>query len=1382
MSSAGDAVTFDKKVHPFFSGPSSENAIQNGSIATLVTPDPSCSPASERAHEMPGLGGGAPAGDMSREAKRRKLDGSSGHGIQSPSATQPPAIPEQPPFLGLDDIPLQTAPTAVPATEISAPKKLLSFNPKTGTIGSPPKPKAQLNTEDSVPKKRGRPRKNLIVRIRKIDSIIKGAVRVSGRVDTNIATSNTSPVSAKEAPSKNTSSATAKPSSSKSTHPFFLGKPQATTAPVVEAPSALPPKQKRQSIFTSTPCSPKKPKQPAPQFNSSTFGTKSGLLKFPGAQHPAFPWKGICHIRDLDDMTSSRQRRESSRDIPSAAMRKAKGQHTAITDDESLMTYALSQLDIDSLASDVRYQNEQDFKPPPKLLRVPSRHFESGRKLQSRIAGELRTISKKPSQQHPAIRAAYDRICTESSAFDRSTCESMAWTTKYAPMTTNAVLQSGQEAQILRDWLHALIVQSVDTGSAEVAASRAKDAPKPVRKKRRRHKLDNFIVSDSDEFGVMEAGSDDEVNWAADNGKGEARKTVSRPIIAGPRLSNTILLSGPHGCGKTAAVFAVAKELDFEIFELNPGSRRSGKDILDRVGDMTRNHLVQHNQIEETPAVDVEDEVARDLKSGKQGTMTNFFKSKTTKTSQSSSASTTKLSLTKIESQPEIRRPAKSQKQSLILLEEVDILYDEDKQFWTTVIGMIVQSRRPFVMTCTHELSLPIQGLNLHGILRFTAPPKELAVDLLLLIAANEGHSLQRPAVEALYETRRHDLRATITELNYWCQIGVGDPQGGFNWFFPRWPKGVDKDEHGDTIRVVSGDTYQRGMGWVTRDVAETETLDHTTDEQLQHDVWSEWGLDISHTEDSFSSWAHSSSTTSSSAHARLENLGAADAFMAALSDADLCSYRAFATEDDVFLDTTLPPVPSKAKDDNVFGRRFLEADARTDGSLLSRDAFVTISQLAQSILPRAQASVDVNVLSPEARAVNLIQKSFIEPRAKPVTREDYSVAFDSLAVSEKVMAGGFLDPSIFDRTMRLITLDVAPFVRSIVAYDERLRQERLLRSNILSEGGKPKKKMRTTRSALSALEGGVRASTRREKYFTVDINTHLVMRTGGTGWDELASDTGCPGASQGTGSTCPAQTQHTIRVLLCGMSTHATGNGGAAGLGREAIGEYFGLSKHEAAPGHGVDPEFPYSRQCLVGTAVGDGVGGAPRQVAVTLLFSEPMIVEDLFGSAASDGTFDAQLESTDALVLTVSLSDPLGFQSLTGIDNTVLHRADTRNSGLRKILLALTPKQEYPAQRQERHQMSQEEAQRLAESLGCQLLMLPAGEMEQTARLLEDVAGNIIAARARLAVSPRRVTAGVTGGSEPSTKEAAIQQDAQIGHDGLKNGEWVRRIFGRD
>jgi hypothetical protein len=88
-----------------------------------------------------------------------------------------------------------------------------------------------------------------------------------------------------------------------------------------------------------------------------------------------------------------------------------------------------------------------------------------------------------------------------------------------------------------------------------------------------------------------------------------------------------------------------------------------------------------------------------------------------------------------------------------------------------------------------------------------------------------------------------------------------------------------------------------------------------------------------------------------------------------------------------------------------------------------------------------------------------------------------------------------------------MITVEVAPYVRAIIAYDYHLMQDRVRRSGLLGEGGRPGKRMRNTRSALSAMEGGSRSTTRRENYFAADVNTHLVLRTAGDGWEAAVAE-----------------------------------------------------------------------------------------------------------------------------------------------------------------------------------------------------------------------------------------------------------------------------------
>lgn len=144
-----------------------------------------------------------------------------------------------------------------------------------------------------------------------------------------------------------------------------------------------------------------------------------------------------------------------------------------------------------------------------------------------------------------------------------------------------------------------------------------------------------------------------------------------------------------------------------------------------------------------------------------------------------------------------------------------------------------------------------------------------------------------------------------------------------------------------------------------------------------------------------------------------------------------------------------------------------------------------------------------------ETQVIDHIRHSLSSPvpGSWTINRLDFALAFDPLAASDcaPLQPTSYLDPSVFDRNMKLLVLDLAPIVRTIISYEADLQKQRLKLSRLISEGGggaaKGSKRMRTTRAALSALEGGSRSTIRGEKWFKAAINPILVARTAGTGW-----------------------------------------------------------------------------------------------------------------------------------------------------------------------------------------------------------------------------------------------------------------------------------------
>ena len=205
-----------------------------------------------------------------------------------------------------------------------------------------------------------------------------------------------------------------------------------------------------------------------------------------------------------------------------------------------------------------------------------------------------------------------------------------------------------------------------------------------------------------------------------------------------------------------------------------------------------------------------------------------------------------------------------------------------------------------------------------------------------------------------------------------------------------------------------------------------------------------------------------------------------------------------------------LPPVPTKIRDDFAIGRQLLEAAPATDYTLTA--ANIAISLISRAHHCRESDHGGLHMLPRldsvrEKTAIARVQSSF--SRTREISRHDFSLAFDPIAASEKapLLGSASLEPSVLDRTMAVVVLDVAPFVRGIVAYDHQLMLERVRRSNRLSEGGRPGKRMRNTRSAFSALEGGARSTTRRGNYFSATLNAHIVQGTGGAWGDAVREE-----------------------------------------------------------------------------------------------------------------------------------------------------------------------------------------------------------------------------------------------------------------------------------
>lgn len=915
----------------------------------------------------------------------------------------------------------------------------------------------------------------------------------------------------------------------KPTHPFFLG----STARVQETRIPAPhdtrndKAEERQRTNILRISSPSKASLLS-RSSGTTWADVTGSFRKPsrppGALEAVWPPRGMTRIQPQQTCGDEAWKYWQHSDI-ATTQRKLKNVSVSIAEsDDVLETYR-------NMVWSLRSQKSNTVDST--TLRKPQRKVMSGAELQLLVAKNVscslpgalaqgETSEDEPTSSQPhlspnnipmhrGLQHLFGKIPESLTAFDNFECDSVDWVHKYAPKLAEDVLQQGSEAFILKDWLKSLTISAVEgvkglKRSRDLSAtSRTAGILVKKRRKKRAEALDGFVVSSDEEAGQMNEIAVVGELEPAFCGQTSLKRSVVREANLSQKLGdsekvdNAVVISGPHGCGKTAAVYAVANELGFEIFEINAGSRRSGKDLLDKIGDMIRNHLVNHDQDAENKnlvegaedALRLANSVKQEIEAGRQGTMQSFFQPKNSPPKKSRGRPKKKEDVQKAEVKQILRKP-KDQKQSVILLEEVDVLFEDDKQFWATTLEVIKRSKRPLIMTCTDESLLPLEDLQLFAILRFLPPPEPLATDYLLLLACNEGHLLSREAVSSLYEAKHNDLRACIAELDFFCQMAIGDTQGGLGWFLIQDTSLQVEGQDKKVLRVVSEGSYPMGIGWLSKD-HDASGIDNTLEDDIEvlSELWHGWSLDLATLRDfiDLNSFRIPSQPSKERTLADLEAIGNA---YDALSVADIFSPMGIRQDHSTPLDATQPELSERSRANYIDGLTLVQANPFVDQTGMSTSLALSLRALARRLMPRCQS---LTLTSVTPLLSSLLQAHWTTP---PVTSKSLQTAFSPL---KPTIVSSFSAPT------SAVTTDVAPFIRSITAFDIRLEEQRRQLENANSDARASigSKRPRTTRASRAALEGGAKASTRRERWFPSQLDFRLVQGTGGDGWAEAA-------------------------------------------------------------------------------------------------------------------------------------------------------------------------------------------------------------------------------------------------------------------------------------
>uniref|UniRef100_A0A8C9QSE4 ATPase family AAA domain containing 5 n=1 Tax=Spermophilus dauricus TaxID=99837 RepID=A0A8C9QSE4_SPEDA len=286
------------------------------------------------------------------------------------------------------------------------------------------------------------------------------------------------------------------------------------------------------------------------------------------------------------------------------------------------------------------------------------------------------------------------------------------------------------------------------------------------------------------------------------------------------RLCNTVLITGPTGVGKTAAVYACAQELGFKIFEVNASSQRSGRQILSQLKEATQSHQVDKQGVNsQKPCFFNSYNIGKSPKKlnspkkvvtsprklppsspksngQKRGippkTLANYFKvssksknneeiellesNKGIKNSleqkqitQTKSASVPNSNVKEFGAEESNRKNATS----LILFEEVDVIFDEDAGFLNAIKTFMTTTKRPVILTTSDPtFSLLFDGCFEE--INFSTPSLLNVATYLQMICLTENFRTDVKDFVTLLTANGCDIRKSILYLQFWIRSGGG--------------------------------------------------------------------------------------------------------------------------------------------------------------------------------------------------------------------------------------------------------------------------------------------------------------------------------------------------------------------------------------------------------------------------------------------------------------------------------------------------------------------------------------------------------------------------------------------------------------------------------
>ncbi|KAK2893932.1 ATPase family AAA domain-containing protein 5 isoform X1 [Channa argus] len=313
-------------------------------------------------------------------------------------------------------------------------------------------------------------------------------------------------------------------------------------------------------------------------------------------------------------------------------------------------------------------------------------------------------------------------------------------------------------------------------------------------------------------------------------------------------LCNTMLITGPTGVGKTAAVYACAQELGFKVFEVNASSQRSGRLILSQLKEATQSHQVGSQGVNaykptyfnsygtsssagtirpgssprkiNSPrrVVSSPRKQPQSPRSTKKGglaptSLANFFKvgrptnkqppntMKNEQTAPSKKVTKENEGANKHKDlpvkSPTANTPNEEQSKkiatSLILFEEVDVIFDDDSGFLAAIKTFMTTTKRPVILTTSDPAFSSMFDGNFQEI-HFRTPSVLNVGSYLQLLCLAEDIRTDLTDISSLLRLNGCDIRQSLLQLQFWTRS-----TGGRHITKPFIPSGKHAEQNTET-------------------------------------------------------------------------------------------------------------------------------------------------------------------------------------------------------------------------------------------------------------------------------------------------------------------------------------------------------------------------------------------------------------------------------------------------------------------------------------------------------------------------------------------------------------------------------------------------------